>query len=111
MAQVAGRRLSIRRLSVRCEPEQEMITCDMLLPALPGEGVKVQWAGDTSEVTLILLIQLGRSVAINTVSGYRYVGDVMDGLTYDISACLLTLIGCETDLQCSSYTMKKNQRT
>ena len=72
MARVGG-----RRLSVRCEPEQEMITCDKLLPALPGEGVKVQWAGGTSKVTLILLIQLGRAVAINTVSGYKYAGDVM----------------------------------
>ena len=97
MARVGG-----RRLSVRCEPEQEMITCDLLLPALPGEGVKVQWAGGTSEVTLILLIQLGRSVAVSGTT--RLVDTNMQGmswgLTYDISACLLTLIGRETDLQC-----------
>ena len=72
MARVGG-----RRLSVRCESEQKMITCDLLLPALPGEGAKVQWAGGTSEVTLILLIQLGRTLTINTVSGYKYAGDVM----------------------------------
>ena len=68
-----------------------MITCDMLLPALPGEGAKVQWAGDTSEVTLILLIQLGRSVAVSGTT--RLVDTNMQGmlwgLTYNIS-----------DLQC-----------
>ena len=79
-----------------------MITCDMLLPALPGEGLKVQWTGGTSKVTLILLIQLGRTVAVSGTT--RLVDTNMQGmswgLTYDVSACLLTPIGRETDLQC-----------